>query len=112
MQAARAGAVRAATANACLTAVLGAAFLVSKITEWILLVHGGHGFTSNEFFLYYFFLTGIHFLHLLIGFITLGVVIISFVAPSAGRRRSSRRTPSTGTPSTCCGSSSSRCSTS
>jgi nitric oxide reductase NorE protein len=75
VQAARAGVVRAAMTNAYLTAALGVAFLVSKITEWILLVHDGHGFTSNEFFLYYFFLTGIHLLHLLIGFITLGVII-------------------------------------
>jgi hypothetical protein len=32
--------VRAATANAYLTAALGAAFLISKITEWILLTRG------------------------------------------------------------------------
>ena len=81
VQAARAGLVRAATANACLTAVLGAAFAVSKITEWILLVHGGHGFTANEFFLYYFFLTGIHLLHLLIGFIALGVIVYQLRSP-------------------------------
>jgi nitric oxide reductase NorE protein len=85
VQAARAGEARAAMTNAYLTAALGLAFLISKITEWILLVRGGHGFTSNEFFLYYFFLTGIHLLHLLIGFITLGVVIYQLRSP---RRRS------------------------
>jgi len=82
VQAARAGAVRAAMANAYLTAGLGVAFLIAKITEWILLVHDGHGFTSNEFFLYYFFLTGIHLLHLLIGFITLGVCIYQLRSPN------------------------------
>jgi nitric oxide reductase NorE protein len=85
VQAAHAGAVRTATANAYLTAALGAAFGISKVTEWILLVHGGHGFSSNEFFMYYFFLTGIHLLHLLIGFITLGVVIYQLRSP---KRRS------------------------
>jgi nitric oxide reductase NorE protein len=75
VQAARADAFRSATTSACITAFLGVAFLASKITEWALLVHGGHGFTSNEFFEYYFFLTGIHLLHLLIGFITIGVII-------------------------------------
>jgi nitric oxide reductase NorE protein len=85
VQAARAGAVRAAITNAYLTAALGAAFLASKITEWILLVHDGHGFTSNQFFMYYFFLTGIHLLHLLIGFITLGVIIYQLRSP---KRRS------------------------
>lgn len=85
VQAARAGAVRAALANAYLTALLGVAFLISKVTEWILLTRAGHGFTSNEFFLYYFFLTGIHLLHLLIGFITLGVIAYQLRSP---KRRS------------------------
>jgi nitric oxide reductase NorE protein len=75
VQASRAGGFRAAMTHAFITALLGTAFLASKITEWALLVHDGHGFTSNEFFTYYFFLTGIHFLHLLIGFITIGVII-------------------------------------
>jgi nitric oxide reductase NorE protein len=57
------------------------AFLVSKISEWVLLARAGHGFTSNEFFQYYFFLTGIHLLHLLIGFVTLGVVIYQLRSP-------------------------------
>ena len=84
-QTARAGAYRAAMTSACLTAVLGVAFLVSKITEWIMLVRGGHAFSSNDFFMYYFFLTGIHLLHLLIGFITLGVIVYQLRGP---RRRS------------------------
>jgi nitric oxide reductase NorE protein len=75
VQASRAGAFRAAMTDACITAFLGAAFLAAKVTEWTLLVRGGHGFTSNEFFGYYFFLTGIHLVHLLIGFVTIGVII-------------------------------------
>jgi len=74
VQASRAGAIRAAMTSALITGLLGTAFGVSKITEWIRLVHGGSGFTSNEFFEYYFFLTGIHFLHLLIGFVAIGVI--------------------------------------
>jgi nitric oxide reductase NorE protein len=75
VQASRAGAYRAALANALITAALGVAFAAAKITEWARLVNAGHGFTSNEFFQYYFFLTGIHFLHLLIGFVVIGVLI-------------------------------------
>lgn len=75
VQASRAGAFRTAMADACITASLGMAFLAAKVTEWTLLVRGGHGFTSNEFFTYYFFLTGIHLVHLLIGFVTIGVVV-------------------------------------
>ena len=84
-QAARAGAFRSAMANAYLTAAMGAAFLASKLTEWVLLLHGGHTFASNQFFMYYFFLTGIHLVHLLIGFVTLGVIVYQLRGP---RRRS------------------------
>jgi len=83
-QTARAGAHRTAMTSAYITAFLGVAFLISKITEWIMLVRGGHGFSSNDFFMYYFFLTGIHLLHLLIGFITLGVIV--YQLRSAKRR--------------------------
>jgi nitric oxide reductase NorE protein len=75
VQASRAAAFGAALTDAFVTAFLGAAFLAAKVTEWTLLVRGGHGFTSNEFFTYYFFLTGIHLVHLLIGFVTVGVII-------------------------------------
>jgi len=86
VQATRAGAFRSATTSACITAFLGVAFLVSKITEWIMLVHGGHGFTSNEFFEYYFFLTGIHLVHLLIGFVVIGVIIYQLRSPARRSR--------------------------
>jgi len=86
VQASRAGAFRAAMTDAFITASLGAAFLTAKVTEWALLVHGGHGFTSNEFFTYYFFLTGIHLVHLLIGFVTIGVIIYQL----RGRERRSQ----------------------
>jgi nitric oxide reductase NorE protein len=85
-QAARAGAHRAAMTNAYITACLGVAFLISKITEWIMLVRGGHAFSSNDFFMYYFFLTGIHLLHLLIGFITIGVIIYQLRGPARRSR--------------------------
>jgi nitric oxide reductase NorE protein len=86
VQATRAGAFRSAMANVWITALLGVAFLVSKITEWILLVRGGHGLTSNEFFGYYFFLTGIHLVHLLIGFVVIGVIIYQLRSPARRSR--------------------------
>jgi nitric oxide reductase NorE protein len=74
VQASRAGVLRTGMTNVLIAAALGVAFLASKVTEWALLVRAGHTFTSSEFFQYYFFLTGIHFLHLLIGFIAIGVI--------------------------------------
>ena len=64
--------------------LFGFAFLVSKVREWASKIADGFGFTSDEFFSFYYFLTGIHFLHLLIGFAVLGVVVHQLWSP--GRR--------------------------
>lgn len=75
VQSARAGAFRAAMRDVFITAAFAAVFLVVKVSEWARLVHMGNGLDSNDFFTYYFFLTGIHFVHLLIGFVALGVIV-------------------------------------
>lgn len=82
VQAARAGAYRPALKDAFLTAFLGLVFLVSKVFEWAGQIQMGNGFSSNDFFTYYFFLTGIHFVHLLIGFVVLGVVVYQLWSPA------------------------------
>ena len=85
VQAARAGAYPSAIRNAYLTIFFGLVFLVSKILEWIKEIRMGNTFTSNEFFQHYFFLTSIHCIHVLIGFIVLGVLVYQLSSP---RRRS------------------------
>jgi nitric oxide reductase NorE protein len=75
VQCARAGAFRQALADAAVTALFGLLFSCSKVLEWIHYIGQGNGVTSNEFFNYYFFLTGIHLLHLIIGFVVVGIVI-------------------------------------
>lgn len=75
VQSSRAGAHRAALRDVFITAGFAAVFLLCKVFEWTRLVHEGHGPDSEDFFTYYFFLTGIHFVHLLIGFVVLGVVV-------------------------------------
>jgi len=82
VQSARAGAYRLALKDAFLTAALGLVFLVSKIFEWYRQIRMGNTFASNDFFTYYFFLTGIHFVHLLIGFVVLGVVVYQLRSPA------------------------------
>jgi nitric oxide reductase NorE protein len=81
VQAARAGKFRSALANASATMAFGAVFLVSKVSEWVKYIHRGFGFSTNEFFLHYYFLTGIHFIHLLIGFVAMGVVVYQLRSP-------------------------------
>jgi len=73
--AARAGSYRAALTSSYLTVFFGVAFLVSKVLEWRAEIGQGFTFTTNEFFSFYYFLTALHFLHVLIGFVFLGVVV-------------------------------------
>jgi len=82
VQSARAGAYRPALKDCFLTASFGLVFMVSKVLEWSRQIHLGNGFSTNEFFTYYFFLTGIHFVHLLIGFVVLGVVVYQLRSPA------------------------------
>ena len=54
---------------------LGVVFSALKVTEWVHLIQHGHTFTSSDFMQHFFFLTGMHAIHLLIGFATLGFVV-------------------------------------
>ena len=82
VQASREGAFRSASRNLLLTLFFGFVFLVSKVSEWIAEIDKGFTFSTNEFFSFYYFLTAIHFLHLLIGFIVLGVVVDRLRSPA------------------------------
>ncbi|OBG28201.1 cytochrome c oxidase subunit 3 [Mycobacterium sp. 852002-51057_SCH5723018] len=84
VQSARARAYRAALRDVFITAAFAAVFLFFKVFEWVRLVRMGNGFDSNDFFTYYFFLTGIHFVHLLIGFVVLGVIVYRLRGPARG----------------------------
>jgi nitric oxide reductase NorE protein len=75
VQAAREGAYRSAMINVSLTIAFGAVFLSSKIRM-------GHTFTGDVFFQHYFFLTSIHCIHVLIGFVVLGVVVYQLRSPA------------------------------
>jgi nitric oxide reductase NorE protein len=83
--AARAGRWREALICTYLTAGLGVLFASIKVAEWIVEVRHGNGFTTNEFFQHYFFLTGIHMVHVTIGLVVLGVIIHQL---GSARRRS------------------------
>jgi nitric oxide reductase NorE protein len=85
VQASREGRYRVALTNAFLTMFFGVVFFVSKVLEWVKEIRMGNGFTTSEFFQHYFFLTSIHCLHVLIGFVVLGVVVYQLWSP---KRRS------------------------
>lgn len=52
----------------------GAAFIVLKIVEWSLEISNGYTLPKNDFFMWYFMLTGVHLFHVLMGLVILGVV--------------------------------------
>ena len=82
VQSARAGVYRAALRDVFITVAFATVFLFFKVFEWVRLVRMGNGLGSNDFFMYYFFLTGIHFVHLLIGLVVLGVIGYQLRSPA------------------------------
>lgn len=73
-----------ASRRAIYTIALGLLFIASKLTEWINEIGRGHSFGTSEFFSFYFFLTGIHVVHVLIGiaFMTSTIVNLRSATPS------------------------------
>lgn len=57
------------------TVALGGIFFAVKLTEYATLVGDGHVPTSSSFFTYYFVLTGIHLMHVVVGMATVGVTM-------------------------------------
>lgn len=77
----------AAQSQLLLTIACGIAFLSSKFVEWSIEIERGFVFSRNLFFQFYYFLTAIHVLHVLIGFIVLGVVFNRLRQPDAGTQK-------------------------
>lgn len=81
VQAAREQNFDAAQKRVMMTIGCGLLFIGSKILEWSSKIHQGFEFSTNRFFSFYYFLTGIHVLHVLIGFVFLSVVIYQLRSP-------------------------------
>jgi len=77
----RAGDFAAALRNASLTIAGGLLFCAMKLWEWSAEIGRGLTFTTNEFFEFYYFLTGMHLLHVLAGFIALGIAVYQLASP-------------------------------
>jgi nitric oxide reductase NorE protein len=61
----------------------GAAFVVVKVFEYGSAFREGVNVLTDEFFMFYFMLTGIHLLHLLFGMVLLGATILHLRGASA-----------------------------
>jgi nitric oxide reductase NorE protein len=78
----RAGDWKAASACLWLTTGAGLLFCALKLYEWSVEISQGFTFTTNRFFSFYYFLTGMHLLHVLVGFIALGVIYYQMRSPA------------------------------
>jgi nitric oxide reductase NorE protein len=53
----------------------GAAFAAIKIAEYMTLIRAGISPLTNDFFMFYFFISFIHCVHVLVGIVVLAVVV-------------------------------------
>lgn len=74
LKALRAGAHQIATRAVAAAMGFGVAFIALKVYEYVSLAGAGHGPGANDFYLYYFILTGLHLFH-----VCLGLGALSFV---------------------------------
>lgn len=86
VQSAREGAFPAALKHVMLTLFLGVLFVGSKALEWSGEIAKGFTFSTNEFFSFYYFLTGIHVIHVVVGFVVLGVAVYQLRSPARRSR--------------------------
>ncbi len=82
VQASRQGDYPAAMRQVGMTVFFGVVFVGLKVGEWSSEIQRGLTFTSSEFFSFYYFLTAIHFIHLLVGFAVLGIVCYQLQSPA------------------------------
>ncbi|HEY1077704.1 MAG TPA: cytochrome c oxidase subunit 3 [Fontimonas sp.] len=81
VQASREGQLPRAQAFLAGTIACGLLFVAFKLLEWWLKIDAGFMLSTNRFFSFYYFLTGIHVVHVLFGFVFLGVAIHQLRSP-------------------------------
>ncbi|CAN3130669.1 cytochrome c oxidase subunit 3 [Mycobacterium sp. smrl_JER01] len=67
LNALRAGAGPIATRAVAAAMLCGLVFIALKVFEYVALATAGHGPGANDFYLYYFILTGLHLFHVCLG---------------------------------------------
>ena len=82
VQSARERSYATARKQAWMTIGLGLLFVCSKLVEWSTKIRDGYELTTNSFFTFYYFLTGIHVVHVLVGFGFLGATIHQLRRPA------------------------------
>jgi nitric oxide reductase NorE protein len=84
VQAVRAGDIEKSMRLVLAGGVGGVLFIVLKSYEWVSKILAGHT-NSEMFYSFYYVITGVHMVHVLIGLIVLGVLVRELRNPAAGR---------------------------
>lgn len=63
----------------------GVLFVLVKAYEWTSKINAGLTFPHNDFYMFYYMLTGIHLFHVLLGLVFLGVVVAELRNPRKRR---------------------------
>src|SRR4051812_38841199 len=83
--AARANNHQRASRLTMLAGACGVLFLAIKAYEWWSKIDQGFTLTHNDFFMFYFMLTGVHLLHVTMGLIIIGIVVRDLRTPALRR---------------------------
>jgi nitric oxide reductase NorE protein len=75
VQAARAGDHDLALRLTYFGGLCGVAFILIKAYEWSTKIAAGYTISSNDFFMFYYMLTGVHLFHVSLGLLILGVMV-------------------------------------
>lgn len=71
-------------AGRCLvgTALFGIGFMMSKSVEWTLAIRDGYTLMHSEFFTFYYFITGYHMIHMVVGLVALSYIFYNLKNPT------------------------------
>ena len=72
---ARSGDYQGAVRLTYLGGACGVLFIAIKAYEWSAEIAAGHTMPANEFFMFYYMLTGVHLFHVGLGLLILGIVV-------------------------------------
>ena len=75
VQTARSGDHQGALRLTYLGGACGVLFILIKAYEWSAKIAAGHTMPANEFFMFYYMLTGVHLFHVGLGLLILGIVV-------------------------------------
>ncbi|GAA3925175.1 cytochrome c oxidase subunit 3 family protein [Litoribacillus peritrichatus] len=75
MIAAREGNRKRCQQGLMLAVLIAGVYVVSKLWEYNLLIEAGYDLSTNTFYMFYFFMTGFHFMHVLLGMVVLVIFV-------------------------------------